>query len=96
LKGSYFGECEIIERIHREDTTQAYGNCEFLVLESKQFRNLLEEYPDEAEQIKAIAAEKSKRTKDSKEELIRLLTVKHRSGDLKTVSGMLRYGAREL
>lgn len=96
LKGSYFGECEIIQRIHREDTTQAYGNCEFLVLDSKQFRYLLEEYPDEADQIKAIAAEKSKRMKDSKEELIRLLTVKYKSGDLKTVCGMLRYGARKL
>lgn len=91
LKGSYFGEWEVINRLSREDNTKAFGTCEFLVMSSKQFRSILEEYPYEAKQIRKIAAEKAKRTQKAKDELIELLILKIESKDFTMTKSKIRH-----
>jgi len=66
LKGSYVGEFEIIKNIPRANTAQAFGNAELLVLSKSQFLQLLQDFPNEAEEIKKLADERHKRCLQAK------------------------------
>jgi CRP-like cAMP-binding protein len=74
LKGSYFGEIEIIENIGRIDTVLTFGGCELLVLAKEVLENVLEEHPKEGEELKRVAAERKKRHTGAKLKLKELLS----------------------
>lgn len=61
LKGSYFGEIEIIDKSGRLDTIIAFGVCDFLSLEKSYLMKLIEDYPREGDEIIKVA--KERRTK---------------------------------
>lgn len=73
LKGSYFGEIEIIEKIGRIDTVMTFGGCELLVLAKEVLENVLEEHPKEGEELRTVAAERKKRHNEAKLKLKELL-----------------------
>lgn len=73
LKGSYFGEIEIIEKTGRIDTVMTYGGCELLVLAKEVLMNLLEEHPKEGEELKRVAIERKKRHIEAKSKLLEII-----------------------
>lgn len=74
LKGSYFGEIEIIKKIGRIDKVKSSGVCEILALGKDVMMSILEKHPKEKEELKRTAEEREKRHKQAKERLKELLT----------------------
>lgn len=74
LKGAYIGEIEIVMRkTSRFDNVQVCGNTEFLIMSKKDFLLILDEFPDEAQQINNIAKERFRRNIKVKHEIKSLL-----------------------
>jgi hyperpolarization activated cyclic nucleotide-gated potassium channel 1 len=65
LKGSYFGEIEILDKSGRLDSVIAVGVCDFLSLEKSYLMKLVEDYPKEGGEIRKVARER--RTRHIKE-----------------------------
>jgi hypothetical protein len=75
IKGSYFGEIEIIEQIPREFTVIALKDCEMLVMKKDDFNYMLGQYPVFAKQIKDTAKERRRRNNKAKAEIIDVLEI---------------------
>lgn len=73
VKGSYFGEIELLEQIPREFTTMTEGNCEFLVMNKSLFEVILKEYPKVSESFKAVASTRKVRNLVAQQELADLI-----------------------
>lgn len=73
LKGSYFGEIEIIEKISRIDKVLTFGECEMLALSRTVFLQVLEDFPKESEYFKEIAQERKLKHIQAKQKLARLV-----------------------
>jgi hypothetical protein len=74
LKGSYFGEIEIIKKIGRIDKVISSGVCQILALAKDVMISILEKHPKEEEEMKRTAEEREKRHRQSKEKLKDLLS----------------------
>lgn len=87
LRGSLIGEVELILKTTRLDNVQICGDTEFLVMKKSCFLSMLKEFPSIAREISVIAKEKAKRNKVAKFELIELLKLKNRGGNLNELAG---------
>ena len=56
--GDYYGEIAIIKDMPRRVTVTAVTECRLLILEVRDFRNLLDEYPDLREEFTRVAEER--------------------------------------
>ena len=66
MKGSYFGEIEVLKRCLRAQTCQVIAlKAECLVLAKDQLREVMEEFPAVAEEIIAYAQNRDKRNYDA-------------------------------
>lgn len=72
LKGTYFGEIEVIEKISRIDTVKTFGECDMLTLASEVFLQILQDFPREAESIFKIASKRKVKDIESKQKIIDL------------------------
>lgn len=70
LKGSYFGEIEIIERIPRLDQAVTFGRCDLLVLPKDVLIQQMENFPIEAESIKRIAKARKGKNHEAKTRIL--------------------------
>ena len=66
LKGSYFGEIEIIEKIPRLDQAVTFGRCDLLVLPKDVLIQQMENFPIEADSIKRIATARKEKNQEAK------------------------------
>lgn len=62
VKGSMFGETELLLRTSRTDYAVSAENCQFLVLTKQSLATILIEFPTAEVQMKAQAIEKARRT----------------------------------
>ena len=75
IKGSYFGEVEIIEQIPREFTAVALISSEMLIMKKDDFNYMLTQYPIIAKDIRFLAKERRKRNNKAKGEIIDILEI---------------------
>eukprot|EP00359_Climacostomum_virens_P001544 CAMPEP_0204898436 /NCGR_PEP_ID=MMETSP1397-20131031/1284_1 /ASSEMBLY_ACC=CAM_ASM_000891 /TAXON_ID=49980 /ORGANISM="Climacostomum Climacostomum virens, Strain Stock W-24" /LENGTH=314 /DNA_ID=CAMNT_0052066287 /DNA_START=545 /DNA_END=1489 /DNA_ORIENTATION=- len=87
LRGSLVGEIELVLKTTRLDSVQVCGDSEFLVMNKASFFSMLTEFPSIAREITTIAKEKAKRNKMAKLELMEILKLKNRGGNLSELAG---------
>lgn len=73
VKGSYFGEVELLGQVPREFSTLTEGNCEFLVMNKATFKQVMKEYPKVAQQITETAANHKALSLLAQNELVQML-----------------------
>ena len=56
--GNFFGEIALVRDVNRTATVIARSNCRLLVLETSDFRQLIQQYPELNEQIQRVASER--------------------------------------
>jgi len=87
MKGSYFGEIEILSGFNRQNTALCIHFCEFLVLSKPDFLTILGDFPADAKKMRAIAAEKALRCKKAYKETLLLLQLKANHGSIQVLAG---------
>ena len=87
LRGSYFGEVELIQKVNRLNNAMCIGLCEMLYLSKTDFLRVMEDYPADFKIVRKIAAEKAHRTKLAKVEILELLKLKATFGSLSKLAG---------
>mmetsp|Transcript_19889 Transcript_19889/g.36684 ORF Transcript_19889/g.36684 Transcript_19889/m.36684 type:complete len:648 (-) Transcript_19889:4500-6443(-) len=73
LKGTNFGEVEILANCKRIDTAIVMINTELLVMTKQSFNEMLDEFPSEKIQLRMIAIERLKRNHGAKVNAMRML-----------------------
>jgi CRP-like cAMP-binding protein len=73
LKGSYFGEIEIIEKIPRLDQAVTFGRCDLLVLSKDVLIEQMDNFPIEAESIKRIAKSRKGKNHEAKTRILAVM-----------------------
>lgn len=89
LKGSYFGEIEILRGTNRQSNALCITFCEFLVLSKSDFLTILADFPSDAKKMRAIAGEKALRTKKTYTETLSLLQLKAKHGSVQSLAGQI-------
>lgn len=88
LKGTYIGEIEMIfKRTARFDNAQVCGSSEFLMISKKDFLDILDQFPDEAQQIISVAKERYNRNSKVKLEVETIIQLKANAGTLNNLEG---------
>ena len=87
VHGSYIGEIELFRGGQRQDTAQAYGPTDLLVLEKLDFQKMCEEFPVYAKEIMAQAAERERRNRQAMLETQELLRLRNQLGSLQQLAG---------
>ena len=72
LKGSYFGEIEIIDKSTRIDRTLTFGECKLLTLSRSVLLQVFDDFPKELEYFKEIAMERKARHIQSRNKIAKL------------------------
>ena len=85
VKGSYFGEVDILTQSNRQDHSLCLTSCEFLVLSKFDFLKILDDFPSDAKKIHKIAKEKGIRTSRARSEVLFLLQLKLKGGTLQQI-----------
>lgn len=75
IKGSYFGEIEIIQQIPREFSAVTLQNSDLLIMKKDDFNYMMNQYPFIAAEIREIAMERKKRNTNAKGEIIDVLEI---------------------
>ena len=73
LKGSYFGEIEIIEKIPRLDQAVTFGRCDLLVLSKDVLIEQMDNFPIEAKSIKRIAKSRKEKNHEAKTRILAVM-----------------------
>lgn len=76
LRGSMVGDVEVIRQTRRVTNAMCFGNCEFLVLTSKDLNAIINEFPSEGRELISIAKEKARRIKHAYLESLSLLRLR--------------------
>ena len=87
VKGSYFGEIEILRKTNRQANALSITLCEFLVLPKSDFLAILDYFPSDAKKMRKIAVEKAARTKKAYLETLHLLNLKAEYGSIHALAG---------
>ncbi|CAG9325896.1 unnamed protein product [Blepharisma stoltei] len=75
IKGSYFGEIEIIDKIPRKFTVMATEKCSLFVMKKQIFDTMMMEYPSVASSVKSVAEERKRRNTKAMNEIIDLMEI---------------------
>jgi hyperpolarization activated cyclic nucleotide-gated potassium channel 1 len=87
LKGSYFGEVEVLFSLPRLHSCLCSTRSQLFVLTKMDFLRLLEEFPAEKKQLLRVASERRRREQQSADELSQLLTYRQLHGSLSALAG---------
>jgi hyperpolarization activated cyclic nucleotide-gated potassium channel 1 len=87
LKGSYFGEVEILLESYRKSNAQSCGITDLMTVSKQDLLNIVEEFPATGRDLKKIAREKATRTLRAKAEMTEVFRLKAQHGSLKSLSG---------
>jgi len=87
VKGSYFGEVEVLFSLPRLHSCLCGTHSQLFVLTKLDFLRLLEEFPTEKKQLLRVASERRRRDQQTADELCQLLTYRQLHGSLSTLAG---------
>ena len=87
VQGSYVGEIELFRGGQRQDTMQAYGATDLLILEKPDFHQMCAEFPVYAKEIMTQAAERERRNRQALLETQELLRLRNQLGSLQQLAG---------
>lgn len=87
VKGSYFGEVEVLFSLPRLHSCLCGANSQLFVLTKLDFLRLLEEFPTEKKQLLMIASERRRRDHQTVDEFCQLLTYRQLHGSLSALAG---------